>query len=192
MTRAHIIPAALLACFGVATSAFGNALDGVLAVSSAYVNVDNGVFKLHARVEYPENEDIRAALGDGVTLMFDLEANVARERRYWWDAGVVASSLRRELSYHAVSNRYVVRDSGTGIGSRQDSYATLHEALVAIGTVDDWPLLVEPQISPDARYRVSVRASVRRGRLPDTLRALMFWSDSWHRTSEWYSWSLPI
>src|SRR5690606_8067809 len=39
MTRAHIIPAALLACFGVATSAFGNALDGVLAVRAAYVNV---------------------------------------------------------------------------------------------------------------------------------------------------------
>ena len=192
MTRAYIIPAALLAGLGVATSVFGNALDGVLAVRSAYVNIDHGVFKLHARVEYPENEDIRAALGDGVTLMFDLEANVARERRYWFDAGVVGLSLHRELSYHTVSNRYVVRDIGIGSGSRQESFATLHEALVAIGTIDDWPLLVEPQISPDARYRVSVRASVRRGRLPDTLRALMFWSDSWHRTSEWYSWSLPI
>jgi hypothetical protein len=190
MTRANIILAALLAGLGVATSVFGNALDGVLEVHSAYVNVDGGVFKLHARVQYPENEDIRAALSDGVTLMFDLEAIVARERRYWFDAGVVSNMLRRELSYHTVSNRYVVRD--VGAGGRQDSFATLHEALVDIGTIDNWPLLVEPQISPDARHRVSVRASVRRGRLPDTLRALMFWSDSWHRTSEWYSWSLPI
>jgi hypothetical protein len=36
-----------------------------------------------------------------------------------------------------------------------------------------------------------VRASVRRGRLTDALRALMFWSDDWQRESEWYSWSLP-
>ncbi len=188
--RAISIPSILLACLFAATGALANALDGVLEVRSAYVNVDHGVFKLHTRVQYPENEDIRAALTDGVTLMFDVEAVVARERNYWFDAQVVAVTLRRELSYHAVSNRYLVRDGGGG--GRQDSYATLHEALDAIGTVDDWPVLVEPQISPDARYRVSVRASVRRGRLPDTLRVLMFWTDSWHRASEWYSWSLPV
>lgn len=190
MMRALVSLAVLLASLLAGPAAPANALDGVLEVRSAYVNVDHGVFKLHARMQYPENADIRAALSDGVTLMFDVEAVVARERRYWFDDDVVSVTLRRELTYHAVSNRYIVRQ--TGPGGAQDSYATLHEALVAIGTVDDWPVLVEPQISPDARYRVSVRASVRRGRLPDTLRVLMFWTDSWHRTSEWYSWSLPI
>ncbi|MBV6418652.1 MAG: hypothetical protein CMLOHMNK_03575 [Steroidobacteraceae bacterium] len=190
MTRTFPLRAVLAASLLAATAALANALDGVLEVRTAYVNVDHGVFKLHARVQYPENEDIRAALADGVTLMFDLEAVIARERRYWFDADVVSVTRRRELTYHAVSDRYLVRDS-TG-DSPQESYATLHEALQAIGTIDDWPVLVEPQLSPDARYRVSVRASVRRGRLPDTLRVLMFWTDSWHRTSEWYSWSLPV
>ena len=190
MKRASLILAALLATLLAAPGARANALDGVLEVRSAYVNVDHGVFKLHARMQYPENEEIRGALADGVTLSFDVEAVIARERRYWFDADVVAVTLRRELSFHAVSNRYVVRDDSPG--ASQESYATLHEALEAIGTVDDWPVLVEPQISPDARYRVGVRASVRRGRLPDSLRVLMFWADSWHRTSEWYSWSLPV
>ena len=27
--------------------------------------------------------------------------------------------------------------------------------------------------------------------LPASLRALMFWTDDWHRVSEWYTWSLP-
>jgi hypothetical protein len=40
-------------------------------------------------------------------------------------------------------------------------------------------------------YRISVRAGVRRGRLPASLRALMFWTDDWRRVSEWYTWSLP-
>ena len=43
---------------------------------------------------------------------------------------------------------------------------------------------------PTAQYRVSLRAGVRRGRLPDTLRVLLFWTDDWHRESEWFSWSL--
>lgn len=165
-----------------------DALDGVLEVRSAYVNVDGGVFLLHARIEYPDNPAIRDALRDGITLSFDLDTRVERERRFWFDAEVVALTLRRELAYHAVSERYLVRDARSG---DQQSYATLEEALKALGTVDGWPILVEPQLD-GGQYHVSVRAGVRRGRLPSSLRAIMFWTDDWHRTSEWYSWSLPV
>jgi len=173
---------------GLAVSAHADALDGVLEVRSAYVNVDNGVFLLHARIEYPNNPEIRDALRDGITLSFDLDTRVERKRRYWLDAEIVALTLRRELSYHAVSERYIVRDVRSG---DQQSYATIEEALKQLGTVDGWPILVEPQLD-GGMYEVSVRAGVRRGRLPSSLRALMFWTDDWHRTSEWYSWSLPV
>jgi hypothetical protein len=166
----------------------GDALDGVLEVRSAYVNVDGGVFLLHARIEYPDNPAIRDALRDGITLTFDLDTRVERERRFWFDAEVVALTLRRELAYHAVSERYVVRDTRSG---DQQSFATLEEALRQLGAVDGWPILVEPQLD-GGQYHVSVRAGVRRGRLPSSLRAIMFWTDDWHRTSEWYSWSLPV
>jgi len=181
---------ALLAAtfFGAAASLRADALDGVLEVRSAYVNVDNGVFLLHARIEYPDNPQIRDALRDGITLSFDLDTRVERARRYWFDAEVVALTLRRELSYHAVSERYIVRDVRSG---DQQSFATLEEALKQLGTVDGWPIIVEPQLD-GGQYQVSVRAGVRRGRLPSSLRALMFWTDDWHRTSEWYSWSLPV
>lgn len=181
---------ALLAAtlFGVAASARADALDGVLEVRSAYVNVDNGVFLLHARIEYPDNPEIRDALRDGISLSFDLDTRVERARRYWFDAEVVELTLRRELAYHSVSERYIVRDVRSG---DQQSYSTLEEALKQLGTVDGWPILVEPQLD-GGQYQVSVRAGVRRGRLPSSLRALMFWTDDWHRTSEWYSWSLPV
>jgi len=163
-------------------------LDGVLEVRSAYVNVDNEVFLLHARIEYPVNPEIRNALRDGLTLTFDLDTRVDRERRLLWDASVVSLTLRRELAYHAISDRYVVRDVRSG---DQQSFATLEDALGFLGTVDGWPILVEPQLD-EGRYLVSVRAAVRRGRLPSSLRALMFWADDWYRTSDWYSWWLPV
>ncbi|NBX58723.1 MAG: DUF4390 domain-containing protein, partial [Gammaproteobacteria bacterium] len=97
--------------------------------------------------------------------------------------------LERELSYHSVSERYVLRDPLEG--GEQKSFATLEEALAALGSVDSWPILVTSQLAEPGDYIVSVRASVRRGRLTDALRALMFWSDDWQRESEWYSWSLP-
>ena len=171
-----------------AAGVYGDALDGVLEVRSAYVNIDKGVFLLHARVEYPVNPAIRSALRDGVTLTFDLDTRVERERRLWFNASIVDLTLRRELMYHAVSDRYVVRDVKTG---QQENFPTLDDALTYLGRIDSWPILVEPQLN-GGNYLISVRAGVRRGRLPASLRALFFWTDDFRRVSEWYSWSLPV
>jgi hypothetical protein len=168
--------------------AIADALDGVLEVRSAYVNIDNGVFLLHARIEYPVNPAIRDALRDGVSLTFDLDTRVDRERRFWFNANIVELTLRRELAYHAVSDRYVVRDVKS---NEQQTFPTLEEALAYLGKVDGWPILVEPQLN-GGNYVISVRAGVRRGKLPASLRVLLFWADDWHRVSEWYSWSLPV
>jgi hypothetical protein len=168
--------------------ALAAALDGVLEVRSAYVNVDKGVFLLHARVEYPLTQAIRDALRDGMTLTFDLDARVERDRRFWFNAGIVDLTLRRELTYHAVSERYVVREVKSG---DQQSFATVDEALNFLGRVDAWPILVEPQLD-GGNYTISVRAGVRRGHLPATMRAILFWTDDWARVSEWYTWTLPV
>jgi hypothetical protein len=181
---------ALCVALSSATPSRSDALDGVLEVHSAYATTDQGVFQLFARVIYPVNDDIRAALKDGLTLTFDLDVVVSRERRFWMDETVSEVSLRRELTYHAVSDRYVTRDIDPPNGAEQHSYATLEEALEALGTVQAWPFLLANQLSGSRQYRVSLRAGVRRGRLPDTLRVLLFWTDDWHRESEWFSWSL--
>jgi len=168
--------------------AFADALDGTLEVRSAYVTVDSGVYQLTARIAYPVNDEIRSALKDGVTLSFDLEAEVQKLRRYWIDSTTIDITLRRELSWHAVTERYVVRDVEHG---ELGSYGTLDQALAAIGSVEAWPVVVEPQLEAAASYEIGVRASVRRGTLPGALRALIWWSDSWQRSSAWYTWSLP-
>jgi len=115
---------------------------------------------------------------------------VSRERRFWMDADVFNYTLKRELMYHAVSDRYVTRELDPGSPDPQHSYATLEEALEALGTVDAMPILVSSQLAQNREYRVSLRAGVRRGQLADTLRVLLFWTDDWHRESEWFSWSL--
>jgi hypothetical protein len=168
--------------------AFASALDGVLQVRSAYVNLDQGVIQLYARVQYPLNPAIREALQDGVTLTFDVETRVDRVRRFWFDSNVVDLTLRRELAYHVVSDQFVVRDVRTG---DQKSFKTLKGALGYLGKVEAWPVLVEPQLD-GGRYIISVRAGVRRGKLPASLRMLLFWTDDWQRESKWYSWPLPV
>jgi hypothetical protein len=185
--RVCALLAALFLAAGFAVCA-ADALDGALEVRSAYVNVDGGVFLLHARIEYPINPKIRDALRDGITLTYDLDTRIERERRFWFDATVVDLTLRRELSYHAVTDRFLVRETRSG---KQESFATLEEAIDYLGRVDAWPILVEPQLDA-SNYQVSVRAGVRRGNVPSSLRALVFWADDWHRVSAGYSRSLPV
>jgi hypothetical protein len=187
LSRGALFAAACALALAAWGSCRGNALDGVLEVRAAYVNINKGVFLLHARVEYPVSEAIRTALKDGVTLTFDLDARVDRERRFWLNANIVDLTLRRELTYHAVSGRYVVRDTRS---RDQQSFPTLDEALDYLGKVDAWPILVEPQLDGGS-YTISVRAGMRRGHLPASLRAILFWTDDWARVSEWYTWSLP-
>ena len=183
-----LLMAALLA-IGASVPSRADVLDGVLEVSSAYVKPEQGVFQLFARITYPVNDDVRAALKDGLMLNFDLDVVVSRERRFWMNETVAEYTLKRELLYHAVSDRYVARDVDSP-NIEQRSFATLEEALEALGTVDAWPFLLSPQLSANRQYRVSLRAGVRRGRLSDTMRVLLFWTDGWHRESEWFSWSL--
>jgi hypothetical protein len=159
-----------------------------IEVQSAYVNVRGGVFELNARTIFPLNDDVRTALSDGATVNFDLQAVVDRQRRYWLDATLVDVVFRRELTWNAVSQRYILKDVDRG---EQQSFVALDEALVAAGVVSAWPVVVEPQLDPDATYEIRVRAGFRRGRLPDALRSLIWWSDGWNRSSKWYAWILP-
>jgi hypothetical protein len=163
------------------------ALDGELEVLKASAAFNEGVVELNAHVRYPLTERLREALLDGVTLVFDLEIGVNRERRYWFDAGIISLNLRRELSYHVISDRYVLRDSED---VEQASFPTLEVALEQLGQIQNLPIAVEAQMRGDGPWAVGLRAGVRRGRMPDALRALVFWSDDWHRTSEWYTWTL--
>ena len=179
---------ALTLALVIASLVLADALDGVLEVRSAYVNIDKGVFLLHARVEYPDTQSVRDALRDGVTLIFDLNVRVDRDRHLWFSANIVDLTLRRELTYHAVSERYVVRDTRS---RDQLTFPTLEGALTYLGRVDAWPIVVEPQLNGGS-YTINVRAGVRRGHLPASLRVLLFWTDDWARTSEWYTWSLPV
>jgi hypothetical protein len=176
----------LLLLSGAGARAAGE-LEGELEIHSAYVVIDHGVVQLNAHIQYPLNDSIRSTLLDGVTLAFDLEVSLSRHRRLWFNAGVLDLTVHRELSYHAVTDRYVLRDAE---GRDQESFPSADAAFERLGRVEDLPILVESQLGGDGSFQVAVRAGVRRGRLPDLLRTLVFWSDDWRRTSDWYTWTL--
>lgn len=157
-------------------------------VQSAVVTVRDGVYKLDARVIFPLNDDVRSALATGATVRLALQVVIDKQRRYWFDDKLADATLRRTLSWNAVSQRYILKYLDRG---EQDSFQELDEALSAAGVMNDWKIPVARRLDADTTYEISVRAGYRSTRVPDALRALAFWSDGWVQRTEWKSWILP-
>lgn len=157
-----------------------------IEVRSAQVKVHGNMLTFTVRAHFTVDDQMRAALATGATINLDVQAVVDRKRSYWFDVRVVDVNVQRELSWNALSQRYVLK--GTGSDQLQ-SFAGVEEALAVAGAVDDWAVKLDAPLDPDEIYQVGVRARLRRGHAPSGLRALSFWTRYWNR-SEWYTWVL--
>ena len=175
-----------LLCF-LATLAWPAHADTKLAVTDAAVAIDDGVYELDARLDLGLPEQARRAIDAGLTLHLRYDIEVARVRRYVPDAEVASLEQSYELSYHALSQRYLVRNLNTG---EQQDFGTLQSALDSLAEVRGLPLLDSGLLEPGSSYEFRVRAVLTLRSAPDTLSWLLFWTDDWSATSEWYAWTL--
>jgi Domain of unknown function (DUF4390) len=178
--------AAWLLCF-LATIATPVFADTRLEVTGASVAIDDGVFELDARLDIRIPEAGRRAIEAGLTLELDYQIEIARVRRYLPDPEVASLQQRFELSYHALSQRYLVRNLNTG---EQQDFGTLQASLDRIAEVRGLPLLDSSLLEPRSTYEFRVRAELNLHTAPDSLGWLLFWTDDWSATSEWYAWTL--
>jgi hypothetical protein len=161
--------------------------DTRLEVTTASVALDDGVFELDARLDIGIPEAGRRAIEAGLTLELDYQIEIARVRRYLPDAAVASLQQRFELSYHALSQRYLVRNLNTG---EQHDFGSFQASLDRIAEVRGLPLLDSSLLEPGETYEFRVRAELNLQTVPDTLGWVLFWTDDWNATSEWFAWSL--
>ena len=184
--RALAVAATLLAVVQVAAQ---DEVDrqGYFDVRSASTSVRDGVIWLDARLQLVLSDDALAALDNGVPLTIDLSLEVVRERRFLPDPADAALTLRYQLEYRPLSERYIVSNLNSG---DQDSFATLYSALNNLGRIQDLPVLDLSILDPDADYRMRLQAVLSTQQYPAPLRLLFFWRDDWQLKSEWFEWSL--
>ena len=161
--------------------------DTRLAVSRVEIDPDDGVYELNAALDLALPEDGKLAIDAGLTLNLAYEIEIVRVRRYLPDEGVATLVQSYELSFHALSERYLLRNVNTG---EQGDYGTLQAALDRLAEVRGLPLLESSLLEPGSDYEFRVRAQLTLRTAPDTLSWLLFWTDDWSTTSEWYTWTL--
>lgn len=190
--RTTSLTAALLATLLalVMTTAAGqnrNERHGYFDVRSATTRLVEGVQILDARLQLVLSDEALDALNSGVPLTIELDVEVIRVRRFLPDATDAELTLRYELEYRPLSQRYIVRNLNSG---DQESFATLYSALNNLGRIQELPIIDDEILDPEADYRMRLQAVLSTRQYPAPLRILFFWRDQWQLKSEWYEWPL--
>lgn len=186
MTRLALVASGLIV-LGQAQPGAAQEDPGHFEVRSASVELDSGVYYLNAWIEFRLSTEARAALQSGLPITIQLDVEFLRVRRFWMDAGTANLTQKYQLEYHALSERYIVRNLNSG---DQASYATLFSALNVLGKVDRLPLIDATLLDSDARYDIRIRAVLDTQQLPGPLHLLAFWRRDWSIASDWYRWRL--
>lgn len=161
--------------------------EGYFEVRSATTALVDGVHTLDARLQLVLSSEALRALASGVPLTIELQLQIIRIRRFYFDSIDAELAVRYELEYRPLSQRYIVRNLNSG---DQDSFATLYSALNSLGRVQGLPLIDSSLLNADKRYRIRLRAMLNTQQYPAPLRLLFFWRDQWQLQSEWSEWIL--
>ena len=158
-----------------------------LTLRDVQVALDEGVFELDAKLDLTLPDGARKAVESGLTLRLTYEITVDRVRRYMPDDGIAALEQRYEVSYHALSQRYLVKNLNTG---EQQDFGSLQAALDRVGDLRGLPVIDAALVSDGPAYEGRIRAVLKMNTAPDVFGWLLFWTDDWSAESDWKTWTL--
>lgn len=140
---------------------------------------------LHAQMSVELPTAVEDALQKGVALFFVTEAEINRDRWYWYDKKLAQRSRHFKLLYQPLIRKwrlYVSSDTNQlyepGMTLPQ-TFDRLPDALSAIGRTSSWRLLPLTDLEPDSRYTLSFRFKLDTAALPKPLQIGLIGQSDW-------------
>ena len=125
-----------------------------------------------AQVAFELPVAVEEALLKGVPLFFVNEAEVLRERWYWYDKKIIAAERHLRLAYQPLTRRWRLnvtagagRDASLGLALNQ-SFDTLAQVLSAIKRVSRWKIADTGDLDTNQKYKVEFRFRLDLNQLP--------------------------
>ncbi len=167
------------------------ATDGRFLIVQANTQVTSDVLLLDAEVVYGLTPGPVEALNSGVPLLFETQIELDRSRRFLPDPNVVKLIQRSQLTYHALTQRFIVRSFNS---SEQTSHVTLSDALKQLGQLQDLPIIDISLLDPNATYSMRMRSvlDTRSYAAPLRMLAALFQVDDWRIESPWERWLVTL
>lgn len=135
---------------------------------------DDGVY-LSATLDFALSPSLEDALSRGMPLNFVMQAEVMRERWYWYDKKVSAAERYFRLTYQPLSRRWRLHVStapiqsiglGVTLGS---SYDSLADAMAVVQKINRWKVADTQVLQKDVKQRLDLRFRLDLSQLPQAL-----------------------
>ena len=162
-------------------SAAAAATADTIQVNSAALEVAETRYALFADFRLDLTASLLEALNNGVSLGFLVEFELSRPRWYWFNEKTATQRLELRLSYIPLAKQYRLSS-----GSLHQNFASLSEALQALGAVHNWLVFDRDQVDNGRRYVASVRMRLDPAQLPTPFRVMRaVTSREWTLASDW-------
>ncbi|MBC7983680.1 MAG: DUF4390 domain-containing protein [Candidatus Obscuribacterales bacterium] len=179
----------LLAAHFSAPVALAQTTERPLEIRSAFLDLAQPVLLLSARLEFSLPAGAREAVREGAALTLKLQFELSRPRRFWLDNTAATLEQQYVLSYHALSERYILRNLNS---DERSTHGTLDAALAQLKSIEALPMLDRSLLDPTESYEARLRITLDVQNLPDALRWVLFWADDWRQNSDWFVWPLKL
>ena len=132
---------------------------------------DDSVY-LSAAVRFELPVVVEDALFKGIPMFFVAEADIFRDRWYWYDKRVTTATRTMRLAFQPLTRRWRLNIlpgaiSVTGLrASLSQSYDSLPEAMAAIQRISRWRIADASEIDPTSRHNVEFRFRLDLSQLP--------------------------
>ena len=126
---------------------------------------------LAASMAFKLGPALQDALNKGVPLHFVAEANIRRDRWYWWDEEIQVAKRSMRLSYAPLSRRWRVSLQSGSANAADDVHLNLNfnsqeEALAAVRNIGSWRIADAAVLQPGDRYNIAFRFYLDLSQLP--------------------------
>jgi hypothetical protein len=155
-----------------------------IAVKSAEIRADEDAYVLNADFELSLNPTLEEALQKGVPLYFELEFEIVRPRRYWFDDKVLTYATQYRVSYNALTRQYRVASGLFG-----QAFDGLAEVERFLSRVTSRPIARPDELAKGTRYEAAIRLRLDVNQLPKPFQLNALASREWSLQSDWHRWS---
>lgn len=158
-----------------------------VVIREAHTELRDDVYYLQANIDYRFSRPALEALEKGVPLTVVMRIEILHERNYLWSRKVASLEQRYQISFHALSQQYMLRNLNSG---SQYTFPSLEAAATVLGTVVDLPVIDGNLLEEGGAYSGRLMAELDVDQLPVPLRLLALVSKDWQLNSAWYTWPL--
>ncbi len=178
------------ACFFSVPSHAQTAVASQVEVSELRLERSDGALLLQSTLRLDLGNAVEEALQKGMPLYFVTEAELLRDRWYWYDKKINTIARHYRLAYQPLTRMWRLNVSREPIGtvglasSLSQTFETLPEALAAIRRTVNWKLTDVSELGSDNKYTLTFKFRLDVSQLPRPFQMMAGSQSEWNLSTQ--------